>query len=84
MLDKYQCTPYNICMAKSVLDQLRERIEHGDVSRYRIAQDTGIDQAALSRFIHGQTGLNFTTVETLADYLGLEVIIRPKSRRKGR
>ena len=71
-------------MEKSVLDQLRERIEKGDVSRYRIAKETGVDKGALSRFVHGQTGLNFTTAEILADYLGLEIIIRPKRRRKGR
>ncbi len=30
---------------------------------------------------NGQTGLNVTTAEKLADYLGLEIVIRPKRRR---
>jgi transcriptional regulator with XRE-family HTH domain len=84
VLDIYQLLFYSIGMPNGVLDQLRDMIEQGDISRYRIARDTGIDQAALSRFVHGQTGLNFTTIETLAEYLGLEIIIRPKRRPKGR
>jgi len=68
----------------SVLDQLRKRIKQGEVSRYRISQDTGIDQAALSRFVNGKTGLNVTTAEILADYLGLEIIVRKKRPQKGR
>lgn len=71
-------------MKKNVLDQLRERIRKADVSRYRIAQDTGIDQAALSRFVHGETGLNVSTAETLAEYLGLELTLRPKKKKGGR
>ncbi|MCC6679455.1 MAG: helix-turn-helix transcriptional regulator [Phycisphaeraceae bacterium] len=69
---------------QGILDVLRKRIERGDVSRYQIARDTGIDKASLSRFMHGHTGLNVATAEKLADYLGLEIIIRPKRRKEGR
>ena len=55
-----------------------------DQSRYRIAQETGIPESALSRLMSGERGLSVESVETLADYLGLEITIKPKRRKKGR
>jgi hypothetical protein len=46
------------------------------VSRYRIAADTKISQATLSRFMSGERGLTITAVDRLCDYLGLELTTR--------
>ena len=67
-----------------ILDAICEAIEASDKTRYRIAKDTGISQAHLSRLMSGERGLSIDTLERLADYLGLEIVIRPKRRRKGR
>ena len=63
---------------KTVSGCLRWQIEHCGKTRYQIAKETGVDQAALHRFIVGKTGLNLDTVDTLADYFGLE--LRPKAK----
>lgn len=62
---------------------IRKAINASGQTRYRIAQETGVSQAMLSRFINGERGLSVVMLELLADYLGLEIIIRPK-RRKAR
>ena len=68
-------------MAK-VLDEIRLAIEQSGVSRYRISQETGIDQGQLSKLMAGEAGLSIASLERLADYLDLELVIRPKSGRK--
>ncbi len=49
-------------------------------SRYHISKETGVSQAALSRFMSGERSLTLDTVDVLADFLGLELV----SKRKGR
>ncbi|REJ90642.1 MAG: XRE family transcriptional regulator [Planctomycetota bacterium] len=68
-------------MAK-VLDEIRRAIERSGESRYAISKATGIGEAQLSRLMAGQAGLSINRLELLADHLGLEIIIRPKRRRK--
>ena len=70
-------------MAK-ILNELKAGIKASGLSRYRIAQDTGIDESALSRLMSGERGLSIEWAERVADYLGLEIVIRPKRRKKGR
>lgn len=67
-------------MAK-VLDELWAAMDASDDTRYRIAQATGIANSILSRFVNGERGLSIESAEKLADYLGLEIIVRPKRRR---
>ena len=68
-----------------ILDAICEAIEASDTTRYRIAKDTGISQIQLSRLMSGERGLSIDALETLADYLGLEIVMIPKRRRrKGR
>jgi hypothetical protein len=53
-------------------------------SRYRLSQETGIDQGQLCRFMQGQPGgLSFESVDKVLDALGLEIVVRPRSKRKG-
>lgn len=53
-------------------------------SRYAIAKGTGVAASQLSRLANGTRGLSIDTAERIADYLGFEVVLRRKSRRKGR
>ena len=64
-------------------DQIREAIERSGLSRYRICKDTGIDKAALSRFMAG-TGITTDTIDKLADYLDLEIIQKQKRSHESR
>jgi transcriptional regulator with XRE-family HTH domain len=64
----------------SISDQVRKAINAAGVTRYRIAQDTGVDEATLSRFVNGERGLSLPVLDKLADYLGLE--LSPKPQRK--
>lgn len=65
-----------------LLDAIREAIESSGKTRYRIAKEAGIAQSQLSRLMSGETGLSVESVEKLAGHLGLEIIIRPKRRRR--
>jgi transcriptional regulator with XRE-family HTH domain len=58
---------------------LRKEIKRRGLSQYRIAEDTGIKQPSLSRFLNGGS-LKMETAAVLLDYLGYEV--RPKRRRQ--
>jgi len=67
----------------SVSDQLRKAIRaYGTV--YRLAQDSGIAQPVINRFVNGDRDLKLATVDRLAKHLGLELRSkrRPKRRRK--
>ena len=55
---------------------VRTALAHG-VTRYRIAKDAGLDHTALTRFLADGRDLRVSTVDSLADYLGLE--LRPKN-----
>jgi hypothetical protein len=73
------------CMAKrkraTLFDQTRQAVLDSDDTRYRICQQTGIDQSALSRFVHGERGLSEDAMNRLAEYLHLEIVTR---QHKGR
>jgi hypothetical protein len=62
-------------------DQIRQAIGDSGESRYRIAKETGLNEAALGKFFHGERGLSMESLDKLAEYLGLEVVTK---RRKGR
>lgn len=66
-----------------LLKVIRQAIKASGQTRYRISKETGIAQSNLSRLMSGETGLSVETIERLAEYLQLEITVRPK-RRKGR
>jgi len=68
----------------NVLNELRKAVEKSGQTRYRIGQEAGIAQSQLSRMVRGKAGMSLATVERLADYLGLELVLRPKQSRAGR
>jgi hypothetical protein len=54
-------------------DQVRQAIDACGKTRYQISQDTGIDQATLCRFMGGKGGLSIPVLDTLGEYLDLEI-----------
>ena len=71
---------------KPISDQLREAILNAPVSRYRIAKDTGVTEASLSRFVNGITGMELDLIDKIGEYLGLDIVAREREpeKRKGR
>jgi transcriptional regulator with XRE-family HTH domain len=65
----------------TITDQLRQAILNCGMSRYELSKRTGVDQAALSRFMHGQCGLLTTTLDRLCPVLGLELVPAKQARR---
>ncbi|MDP1797417.1 MAG: helix-turn-helix transcriptional regulator [Planctomycetaceae bacterium] len=67
---------------KTLTEQLCDAIAASGQSRYRIAQETGVAESSLSRFVSGERGLSIQSLEKLLDYLSLEVL--PKRQGKGK
>ena len=65
-------------MDRKFYDTIRAAVENSESSRYRIAKETGIAEASLSRFMAGKCGLSDAHMVRLLDYLDLEVVVRPK------
>jgi transcriptional regulator with XRE-family HTH domain len=57
----------------NLTDTIKKAIENSEQSRETIAKKTGIDRAALSRFVRGGMGISLSTADKLADYFGLEL-----------
>ena len=66
----------------ALTDQLRQYVERSGKSLYRISQETGIGQSGLSRFMRAERGLSLESIDTLAEYLGLELVKRRGKRAK--
>ena len=62
---------------------MRQAIDDCGLSRYRIAQDTGIDESALAKFYNKQRGFNSDTLDILGEYLELRIVMDHKPK-KGR
>jgi hypothetical protein len=58
--------------AKTIGDQLRDAIEHADATRYRLAQQSGVLESTICKFMAG-AGLNLESMNRLCDVLGLEL-----------
>jgi hypothetical protein len=61
---------------KAVSETLRQSIQECGQTRYRIAQETGIAESVLSRFVTGETRLSLNAVDTLCEYFQLELTKR--------
>jgi len=65
--------------------QLRQALLDSDVTLYRIGKETGVDKSVLSKFTHGKRGVSLDSIDTLCEYLGLELTpVATPSQRKGR
>lgn len=65
-----------------ILGAIRKAIQAGGKSRYRLAKETGIDQAQMSRLMSGAGAMRDENLERLPDALGLEILIRPTKRHR--
>ena len=63
-----------IAAMASISETIRKAILTADVSRYRIARETGIEEAALSRFVNRKRGLSMEALDQLADYFGFRLV----------
>ncbi len=52
---------------------MRDEIRRRELTQYRIAQETGIKQPSLCRFLKGGS-LRIETAAKLLDYLGFEIV----------
>ena len=77
-------TPHAGAAMAKILDEIRKAIRQSKTSRYAISKATGIPESQLSRLMAGTSGLSLDSLERIADFLGLEIVIRPKRRRKGK
>ena len=69
---------------KKMTDQVRQAIDNSGLTRYRIAQDTGIDESTLAKFYHGTRGLSLNNLDLLCAYLGMRIVMdrKPKKEEK--
>jgi len=65
-----------------VREAIRKAITRGQKTRYRLCKETGVDKAAMTRFMGRRPGLSLENLEKIADALGLEIIIRPRQKGK--
>jgi hypothetical protein len=69
---------------KLLSDQLRHAIDASGLTRYRISKETGISETTLALFYNGHRGLSMRAMDTLGEFLELEIIMRRKPSKKGR
>lgn len=63
---------------KSIEDQLRQLMDESGLTKYRLAKETGINEAALGKFYHGQRGLSMQALNALGKYLEIKLIMQRK------
>ena len=59
--------------AGSLSAALKDAIRASDKSMYQIAQDAGVSQIVVSRFMSGERDIRMATADKLAEVLGLKV-----------
>jgi hypothetical protein len=62
-----------------LIELIRKQIRTCGKSRYRISQDTGIEEAALCRIMQGKT-CAIETADILLKYFGLELVSKKRKR----
>jgi DNA-binding phage protein len=68
---------------KLLSDQLREILDDGPMTRYRLSKEAGVDQGQLSRFVLGKGQLTFHTLDKIGSVLGLRFVLEQKSESEG-
>jgi transcriptional regulator with XRE-family HTH domain len=63
-------------------EQLRQAIREGGFSQAALARETGLSEGQISRFLKGERGLSLESIDRLMDVLELEIVIRPRRKRK--
>lgn len=65
-------------------DAIRKAITESDQAPAAIAKGAGVARSQLSRLLSGERGMSAEGLEKVAEYLGLEIVVRPKRTRKER
>ncbi len=55
-------------------------VKASSLTPYAIAKGAGVARSQLSRMMRGQSGMTADTIERLADYLRLEIVVQSKTR----
>jgi transcriptional regulator with XRE-family HTH domain len=63
-------------------EQLKQAIQEGPLSQAELARGTGLSEGQISRFLKGERGLSLESIDKLLDVLELEIVIRPRRKRK--
>ena len=58
---------------ESIRDGLRRAIRESGLALLRIAADTGVERASISRFVRGERSLRLDMADKLAAYFGLKL-----------
>lgn len=61
-----------------ITDGLRRAIRESGLPLLRIANDTGVQRASLSRFVRGKNSLRLDVADKLAAYFGLQLTAAEK------
>ncbi len=75
-----------VAKQEPISEQLRQAILNAKISRYRIAKETGLTEASLSRFVNEVSGLSLDSIDKVGKCLGLGITTpeAKSSRKKGR
>jgi transcriptional regulator with XRE-family HTH domain len=65
---------------RRLADQIRDAITSSGKTQAEIANKTGIDKSALSRFMRRERGISFDSAEEIAAYLGLDITPTPAGK----
>ncbi len=68
----------------STTQQLQQIILQCGMTRYELAQKSGVAEAVLSRFMAGKRGMTTDTLDRQAPVLGLRITANPKPPHKGK
>ena len=60
-------------------DQIRDALENCGETRYRVAKNSGLNEPQLCRFMAG-AGISFRALDKLAEYLGIDIVVRGKGK----
>lgn len=64
-----------------IAETIRKHIKTCGKTRYRIAQDTGVDEATLCRIVAGKA-CSTETADILCEYFGLKLVAKTKRKAK--
>lgn len=63
-------------------NRLKEVLKREEMTAYRLWKDLGIDRGQLSRFFHGKVNISLEMLESIADYLGYDLVLVKRKRSK--
>jgi transcriptional regulator with XRE-family HTH domain len=64
---------------KRLSDRIREAVDASGLSRYAICKAIGLNQGAMSRFMSGKSGMSLDSLDRIAEFIGIEVVVKPKA-----